>query len=192
MVQYKHESGMPFLPHYGGGKCLPQVYCRDLNQVKGDILFTDDAIWDVSTPTLFRLVVLLPSSENLPSAMNATANLEAIFADHGLRVGITIIIEDVAVSAADIIKLERASSVNIYRVATADEFAQSPLCESRPRPEGYDPYRLGKDVDHKRFLFLRPDRFIFAACDTIDEVKDATGHVAAFLNDSAPGIVSSA
>lgn len=44
MVQYKHESGMPFLPHYGGGKCLPQVYCRNLNQAKGDILFTDDTI----------------------------------------------------------------------------------------------------------------------------------------------------
>lgn len=132
----------------------------------------------------------LQSQEDILSALNATTDLEAIFADHGLVVGITIIIEDVAVSAADIIKLEKPSSVNIYRVATADEFSQSPLCKNRPRPEGYEPFCLGKDVGHKRFLFLQPDRFIFAACDTIDEVKDVPGYVATSLNDCALGMLS--
>lgn len=135
--------------------------------------------------------MLLTSLEDFSSALNAVAELETIFADCGLPVGITVILEDVALSATDI-KSEKPSSVNVYRVATADEFAQSPLCRNRPRPDGYDPYRLGKNVDHKRFIFLRPDRIIFAACDTKDEVNDATEHIAAFLKDCVPEMASSA
>ena len=191
MVQYKYAAGMPFLPQYGGGKSLPQVYCRKLGQSMGDVAFTDDVIWDVAKPALFRLVVLLRSLGDLPSALNATADLESIFAVCGLAVVITIILEDVTLSATDF-KFEKPWSANIYRVATGDEFARSPLCKNRPAPYGYDPHRLGKEVCHKRFIFLRPDRIVFAACDRKDEVNDVAQHIASFMSDYGPDVATTA
>lgn len=180
MVQYTYETGMPFMPQQGGGKCLPQVYCRNIDHEKGDIYFTDDVIWDAQKPALFKLVVLLKTLEDLHPALDATADVQSICTARGFSIDLTIILDNVAPPIQDI-KTEKPSDVSIYRVVTADEFAESSLCQSRPRPVGYDPYRLGKEVNYKKFSLLRPDRIVFASCDTRDEIKEAARQVAAFL-----------
>jgi hypothetical protein len=47
MIRYQYQSGMPFLPQYGGGVCFPQVYCAGLDgaQNVGQVVFTDDLIY---------------------------------------------------------------------------------------------------------------------------------------------------
>ena len=56
---------------------------------------------------------------------------------------------------------------DIFRLATGTEFgADESLCRGRPQPQNYDPFRLSKEVDGKTFVILRPDRFVFAACDS--------------------------
>lgn len=182
MVQYKHALGMPFMPDQGGGKCFSQVYCRNLDRGKGEVCFTDDIIWSAEKPSLFKLVVLLKTLDDLRPALDTTADLETIIAGRDHPIDITVFLENTAPSNLDM-KTEKFSDVTVHRVVTAEEFAQSPLCKNRPIPIGYDPYRLGKEVDHKRFLFLRPDRIIFAACDTKAEVNKAARQIAAFLAD---------
>lgn len=66
----------------------------------------------------------------------------------------------------------------VYRTATGDEFARSTLCESRPIPRGYDETLMWKSIGGKRYVVLRPDRFVFAVCNTETELVKAAACLA--------------
>jgi hypothetical protein len=60
-MRYQYQSGMPFLPQYGGGVCFPQVYCISLNgaQNAGRVTFTDDLIYAPLKEGLCQVMVWL-------------------------------------------------------------------------------------------------------------------------------------
>ena len=174
MVQYEYRPGMPFLARLGGGRCFPQVYCKSLaSSTSEEVCFTDDVIWGTESTALFRFVLLVRSLSELEGALKDIEQLRNLHDGGAVDFGnFTTIVEDTEASLT-CFPIKKASMQRLYRVATAAEFAKSYLCNRRPEPIGYKPYRLGTEVQQKRFLFLRPDRFIFAACNTVEEAGEA-------------------
>ena len=65
-------------------------------------------------------------------------------------------------------------SDNIYRIATAEEFASTKeLCALRPRPMHYDELGMLKATRRMSYVILRPDRVAFAACSSLAELEQA-------------------
>lgn len=163
MVRYEYSEGLPFLPELNGGLCLPQVYCKAIRSDKPDILFTDDVIFSQEKKGLFQLLIIVKSVKEALSARDIVANMEEISNKVMELDEITMLIEDTTCDNWD-------SSVRIFRLASGDEFANSLLCEKRPEPKSYDPFIIGKMLKGRKFVLLRPDRFVFAACDTQDDL----------------------
>lgn len=180
MVRYEYKAGLPFIPEMGGGVCLPQVYCSPLFPADDRIFFTDDIIWSSDKRGLFKLVVLAKSAADLDSMLSRLSDIESLSGGHVQEKDVTVILEDVS-SRISQVSLDKKWDDKIFRIASAEEFASSELCNGRPEPQGYDPYRLGKEVKNKRFIFLRPDRFVFAACNTLEEVNYASRQVKEIL-----------
>ncbi|RFU31743.1 hypothetical protein B7463_g4613, partial [Scytalidium lignicola] len=185
MVRYEHQAGMPFIPEMNGGVCFPQVYCRRLDPEDSSIFFTDDIIWSKEKTVLFKIVVLAQSFEDVKSALHALDDIEHTSGGHILPNDITVVLEDLSLKVSDN-KLDDSWKSKVYRVASGEEFASSPLCHGRPEPIGYDPYRLGKEVKKKQIIFLRPDRFVFAACDSKEEVDRTAVQIREFLKGCGP------
>ncbi|KAL4910640.1 hypothetical protein BDW74DRAFT_172112 [Aspergillus multicolor] len=168
MIRYKFAPGMPFVPGLNGGLCLPQVYCKSGT---GVVSFTDDAIFHPSKRGLFQLLIYLENSSEIESARETVSSIEG-YAKGEIRIDeATYIINDTEHSFDPSNDLHDANSV--YRVASAEEFAKSPLCEGRPEPQYYNMHYLGKTLGGSKFVIVRPDRFIFAACSDSDELKRA-------------------
>ncbi|QYT00072.1 hypothetical protein H0G86_007176 [Trichoderma simmonsii] len=165
MVKYQWQGGMgmAFLPRHGGGKNFPQVYVVPVTNTPQieKVLFTDDVIFSRQKQGLFQVVVILRSQNNIESVETALHGLQDI-SDGALRDDeATIFLDSIQAAPCDL------KGRHIYRLATAAEFAGDPvLCAGRPKPMGYDPHRMSKEVGNKTFIILRPDRFVFAACDT--------------------------
>ena len=70
---------------------------------------------------------------------------------------------------------------SVYRVATGEEFAASELCNDRPYPTGYDMYRIRKEVGGRKYVLMRPDRFVFAACHSDSELLAACERISPTL-----------
>ena len=136
--------------------------------------FTDDIIFGGKT-AIFQIVVLLKSLEEsnaawqdlkrLGKGSNLLSPRESSFfiPRTSYKPG----------NSDDFIKSPRP----VYRTATGDEFAQSTLCESRPTPRGYDEMLIWKSVAWKRYVIVRPDRFVFAVCNTTDELERAAARL---------------
>lgn len=164
-------KGMIFLPELGGGGNFPQTYCAALTGSEaGKVRFTDDVIFSSRKRGTFQVVVLLDSMEDLKELREFLAGV-----DSGLE---RVLVPD----EATFILLETTSPAmrstteekDLFRLATGAEFgADESLCRGRPRPQNYDPFRLSKEVDGKTFVILRPDRFVFAACDSRNDFLGA-------------------
>ncbi|KAJ5180402.1 hypothetical protein N7492_003612 [Penicillium capsulatum] len=177
MARYEHSGNMPFLPDYRGGICLPQVYCRPVKGADGEVLFTDDVIFSPSKIGLFQLLVYVPTMADLTSAKNIASEIDVLSKGEVKGSDATFLVEDIVAEGH-----EDASGV--YRLATGEEFTQSALCDGRPAPQYYDPYYLAKVTGGTRFILLRPDRFVFAMCDTREELKHAAGSLEFYLQKS--------
>lgn len=176
LVQYTHTEGMPFLPHLRGGLLFPQVYCssRDSGAAKlsdGDISFTDDQIFASKKLGLFQLVVLVKSTHELASLQEELRDLESGPEGWLEPLEATVIVQDSRAVLSD--SNVRRFSFRVVRVATAAEFAASALCENRPAPKYYDECRISKELPGKRYVVVRPDRFVYAACVDKAELVDA-------------------
>lgn len=165
MVKYQWQRGMgmAFLPRLGGGRNFPQVYVVPVTytpQIE-KVLFTDDVIFSRRKQGLFQVVVILRPQSKVDSVETTLHGLQDI-SDGALKDGeATIFLDSTQTAPYDL------KGRHIYRLATAAEFAGDPvLCKGRPKPKGYDPHRMSKEVGNKTFIILRPDRFVFAACDT--------------------------
>jgi hypothetical protein len=168
MIRYKWEAGLPFLGHAHGGACLQQVYCAPLStdQEHLEVTFTDDVIFRSDKKDTFQLVVLLKSLAELDERREALSEVDELPGRFVLDLEATFIIETAEVKA------ELSGIGNgVFRLATAEEFASSELCNRRPPPKNYDMYQIRKDLGGKTFIIVRPDRFIYAACDTVEELK---------------------
>ncbi|PIG86619.1 monooxygenase [Aspergillus arachidicola] len=61
---------------------------------------------------------------------------------------------------------------NLFQIASAEEFAQSPLCRGRPEPAYYEPFLIRTEARAK-YIIVRPDRVVFAACEDEQSLKTA-------------------
>ncbi|KAH9844686.1 putative monooxygenase [Teratosphaeria destructans] len=180
MTRYSYEDGMLFLPNLHGGWQFPQVYCTRVTDVVGDvakapIYFTDDVIFDVHKRGLLQLVVIIQH----PREMDPSRELSAVDAwsdGHVLASEATHIIQKTAMDLGPSPASQGANSIGrdgVVRLASAEEFAASPLCVGRPEPRYYDPYWIQTAVEGRRYVLLRKDRFVFAACNDLAELKYA-------------------
>jgi len=172
MTRYQYSHGLPFLPDLDGGVLLPQVYARNL---KNDaVVFTDDLIFAPSKNGLFQLLILLNTVDELEDSVANIDDVDRLSSGLVLAAESTILVQDVQAKQLK----ENNAVASMARIATADEFAADPiLCGNRPRPQYYDPLRLQKEVKGKRFVIVRPDRFIFAVCADRAELRDALGRL---------------
>ncbi|PWY75026.1 monooxygenase [Aspergillus heteromorphus CBS 117.55] len=146
LVQYRYSAGMPFMPDLNGGLYLPQVYCRTMERKK--------------IKSLFRLFVYLESSSELIPVTEALERIDEWSRREFHSNDIPIILETIEMK-------DQSKTRSVFQIASAEEFAGSPLCDSRPKPLDYDPHLL-RDKVQGRYIIVRPDRFIFASCqDTI-------------------------
>ncbi|KAJ5125336.1 hypothetical protein N7526_007513 [Penicillium atrosanguineum] len=168
MVRYEYSNGLPFLPEYNGGLCLPQMYCKDIGRPDGEVLFTDDVIFGREKKGLFQILVYIKSADQLPSSREIVADVDDMSKGEIRASEATFLIE--GMDNEKCIKGE-----NVYRLATGEEFARSLLCDRRPAPKFYDLFYLAKELKGMRFVIVRQDRFIFAACDTKEDLRSAIG-----------------
>lgn len=169
IYRYKYQRGLHFTDDFSGGGLVPQVYCIETDA--SSVQFTDDVIFSPGKKGLMQLVIVVGSKDEVGSKSEDLKALSTISLSSGaVRIEErTFIIED---HSADMTKKhDRAGTV--VRIATADEFARSPLCNGRPEPRYYDEKQIGQETRGKPFLLVRPDRFIFAACATVQELKEA-------------------
>ncbi|KAK0929687.1 hypothetical protein LTR29_016940 [Friedmanniomyces endolithicus] len=171
-TRYTYPAGLPFLPERGGGVLFSQTFCLPLVTDDSNCMaFTDDVIFTGKKQRLFQLVVLTSGDLNelrrlkaeLGSLRTVCARLDTDEA--------TFFIQRRFVPAHRTADDARIS--NTYRTATADEFERSPLCIGRPKVRDYKENDMWEGVKHKAVVILRPDRFVFAAVDTSEELEAA-------------------
>ena len=173
LIQYQWADGrgMAFIPSMNGGGCFPQVYATRVYGT-GEVLFTDDIIFSPSKKGLFQLVVLIKTAAECSELKNSPAGIEE--ATNG-----ALVADEASIFAEDFISPQRdpIGDQQIYRFATGDEFSSSPLCTGRPRPAGYDHHLMVKAARGNNFIVLRPDRFVFAACRTTEELHEVARRI---------------
>ena len=162
---------MPFLPEFQGGLAFCQTYCTDLSET-GPVQFTDTAIFTEDKKSIFQLVILLRNLDEWKSTAN---ELEGIGqSDYLSPEEATIFVPRESVQSLSDHRDWMSSQPRVFRSASADEFAQSDLCHNRPAPRGYRETLMWEIMNGKRYVILRPDRFVFAACSTASELQRAT------------------
>lgn len=171
-MRYTHLPDMPFMPELNGGFCFPQTYGVSL-QPHAEVQFTDDVIF-ADGKQMFQLIILL---DDIGEAKSASDDLGKIrnASDRLLLDEATFFVPRTSCST---LTLPDALGYRVFRSATGEEFAQSPLCISRPLPRGYDERLMWRSVGGKRYVLLRFDRFVFAACKTRAELQRATERLA--------------
>lgn len=174
LVRYRHSEGMPFLPEFNGGLCFPQVYCKAVANEGKQIYFTDDVIFSQRKKGLFQLLIVAKDIKEAFSAGESMANIGEISNGEMTPDETTLLVEDINCGTDD-------NPGDIMRIATEEEFSNSPLCEKRPIPEFYDPFIIGKVLKGAKFIILRPDRFIFAACETHSDLESAVRRATSYI-----------
>ncbi|GKZ25975.1 hypothetical protein AbraIFM66951_001991 [Aspergillus brasiliensis] len=171
MVRYRYLDSMPFLPDMNGGVNLPQVYGKTSN---GEVVFTDDIIFRSQKEGLFQMFVYLHSDKELAGVRKVLQEVEQLSKGTILANNVPIIVEESVTDVQD---------PNVIALATGDEFASSPLCDRRPEPMLYDQFALRKEV-RGRYCIVRPDRFIFAACNDTKALHGAIRSMLAYLHQT--------
>lgn len=173
MVRYQFSPRMPFIPDLNGGLCLPQVYCKSSS---GEVFFTDDIIFNPSKKGLFQLLVYLQTPSELESARDIISAIEGLSRGEIRIDEATYIVEDEDWNPTSVQDVK-----SVYQLASAAEFAESSLCDGRPEPRYYDMQYLGKALGGSKYVIVRPDRFIFAACRNLEEIERAAREAAGYL-----------
>jgi hypothetical protein len=180
MTKYTWAPGMPFLPALGGGATLPQVFCEPFDALPPTRpLFTDDVIFAPEKKVLFQILVLLDRARDISGAVEVLADVKAEFeGELSVDEATYIISQRLRDVEADVAK--KFATEGAYRVVFAEEYDAS-ACPERPEPVGYDGGRLRKEVK-ARFVIVRPDRFIFAACNTGKDLVKASRSLVEMLS----------
>ncbi|KAH6667368.1 hypothetical protein B0J14DRAFT_177283 [Halenospora varia] len=167
LTKYAWSPGMSFLPELGGGKVFPQVFCLPCGSTATKAVFTDDAIFGKGNTVLFPLVILLRSESEMESARRDLADLKKEHQGE-LRVDEAIyFIDDPSFTACT-----QTSQGIAHRILHTD-LSNPSIWEGLPEPIGYDGSRMRREVEG-RYVILRPDRFIFAICNTSVELIHAS------------------
>ena len=178
MTRYQYNPGLGFIGEMGGGLLLPQVYAFNFRTKK--VEFTDDLIFSANKKGLLQLIILPDTTREIESLMTGLEGVNELAGDLVSTEEATVIVQstNASISAVDI-----SIQQQVTRIANADEFAADPvLCKNRPPPIGYDELRVREEVRGKKYVILRPDRFVFAACNTTEELKHAVSKAPSALH----------
>ena len=159
--RYHYSDGMPFFPDLQGGVTFSQVYLRTSD---GTVMLSDDMVFRLDKRSLLQLVVL---AESLGEAERAAEDLGKLKVADEIVQEASYIVQDMRVETADL----KANGLDVARVASAKEFNNSPLREGRMPPEGYKPHIWKSQHAGRRYVVVRPDRFVFAACRDLSELS---------------------
>ncbi|KAH7416689.1 monooxygenase [Cadophora sp. MPI-SDFR-AT-0126] len=168
MIRYKPLEGLPFLGKSHGGISLPQVYCAPLLSCSKNlkVQFTDDVIFAKGKKGMFQILVLLRNISDLVKFKTALEGIDELAGDFLFGREATFLVQDSEARSAG-----TEGGDNVYRLATGEEFAADDnLCRDRPVPQFYDMHRIRKDLGGMTFIIVRPDRFVYAACQTAEEL----------------------
>ena len=199
MVRYDYRPGMAFLPELGGSVCFPQGYCvpircGDVAEQIASVMFTDDAIFASHKRGLFQLVVLLEHEDQLDAARSILENLGAHPTELLYEAEATFLVRNTDTTGqthsdkkvADCVVKSTPQETNAFRLTTANVFGQSHLCRNRPKPINFEVNYLFLVLKDKRFVILRPDRFVFAACVTEQELVRVLNAIPKVLHGGQP------
>jgi len=122
---------------------------------------------------------LLDHARDIGGAVQDLADLKAEF-EGDLSVGEAtyIIAERLRDIEADV--ANKFATEAAFRIVFAEEYDVS-TCPERPEPVGYDGARLRREVKAK-YIIVRPDRFIFAACNTGKDLVNASKSLVEMLS----------
>jgi len=179
LVQYKYSPGLPFDPAHKGGLCLPQVYCKPVGG-SGGVFFSDDVIFGRGKRSLFQLLVYLKDVDELAAVRDAVSGVEEISKGGIYGDEVTYLIEGFKIDSNT---ADTRDNSSLYCLATGEEFAGSSLCRGRPEPEHYDPFYLAKALGGNKFVLVRPDRFIYAACNGASQLERVVSDAVAYLHE---------
>ena len=172
MTRYMHAEGLPFLP--SGGLLLPQVYVRHFKSSR--VMFSDDLIFSQGKCGLFQLL-LLPDSTR--EATEMTAEVQQLPTNKLIHPGeATVLIQTINIPIS---YLQTEGGMSMARVATGKEFAATVLCRNRPAPQHYDAYRIREELPGMKYVLVRPDRFVYAACKSAGELATILDGVASVV-----------
>ncbi len=178
MTKYCHSPGLAFVADEVGGLLLPQVYAFNFRTNK--VEFTDDLIFSTGKKGVLQLLILPNKTEEIEMLTSDLEEINNLSGGLLLAEEATVIIQS---TQASISSKGSATKPTLARIASGVEFAADPdLCRNRPDPIGYDEMRLRKEVKGKKYVILRPDRFVFAACDTPIELKQAVSKLSTALH----------
>lgn len=179
LIRYRHRQGLPFLADGHGGLLFPQVYVWNFRTNR--VAFSDDLIFAPAKKGLFQLVMLPAFADEAYQLQNSVIDLaQSKYVD---AVEATTIIQSHRLPS-QITKHLTSDDTTVARVATSEEFADSLLCQGRPAPRYYDPFRMAKETKGMKYVLVRPDRFIYSACQTLEELKKALLEMDSVLTQS--------
>ena len=155
---YQYEEGMSFIPDMQGGVSMEQVYVRAAD---GEVRFSDDVVFG-SKSGHFQLVVLVDSMGEVAEA----ANLFKETSSNPIIEEATYIVHDLEAELS-------SKTSNVARIASAEDFEHSPLSRGRPPADEYHPHLLKIRHPGRKYILVRPDRFVFAACNDFSGLSTA-------------------
>lgn len=176
MPKYSYDEGMPFVAELGGGVCFPQTYCVALSSgmQSPQVRFTDDVVFAEGKKKLFQIAVLLGHPGEAEDAMHDLDGLDEISHELSPAEATFFVPRQSVLSAGN---EQGTSGAGLFRTASGEEFAASDLCVSRPAPRGYVEDAMYRCANRKRYVILRFDRFVFAACKGRQELELAASRL---------------
>jgi hypothetical protein len=193
MIKYDYRPGMPFLKELEGGRCMPQVFSAPVNELAPAMpSFTDDMIFAPEKKKLFQIAVIVTSVEELESAQADLVEVDKLSSGEMSAAEATYILHD---SSGPIDQSSLPTDIPyITRVITGEEYTLATERHPenlihRPPPLYYNPNRIRDDIGKdKKYIILRPDRFIFAACRDKEELEQAASSLQQCLMGGSEGL----
>ncbi|KAL3466435.1 hypothetical protein BJX64DRAFT_302165 [Aspergillus heterothallicus] len=163
------------------------------------VVFSDDVLFAEGKQGIFQVLVLAKDMHEVAEVRRALRlgdgggddKVSEWSAGYAVSSEVTFLIHDFRwrLDVADRTETETGSDdeenlSNVVRIASAEEFAQSPLCVGRPPPLYYDAFLLQKEVGRRRFVVVRPDRFIVGAGQTLADLECILREVRAMFHSN--------
>ncbi|KAH7403804.1 hypothetical protein BKA64DRAFT_460904 [Cadophora sp. MPI-SDFR-AT-0126] len=124
---------------------------------------------------MFQVVVLLTTPVDLPTFRKAILGIHELSRGFLREDEATFIVQDSDVNGAGM-----DVGDDVYRLATGEELAADKMqCKGRPAPKLYDMHRIKKEVHGMTFVIVRPDRYVYAECKTVEELQSICGGIRA-------------
>jgi hypothetical protein len=187
LTKYTWQPGFPFLAAHNGGRTLPQVFCLPFHSTLKKPLFTDDVIFSKNKTAMFQLVVLLEIPGEMEAARADLENVEkGSVESQFLKLNEATYLIHHNTPSYDINAKPGPNSdhleVAAFRIINSQRSDPS-IWADLPDPQGYDGSRLMREMQG-RYVIVRPDRIVFAVCNSRWELLEASRALTAMFSDA--------